>query len=452
MRKYIINIATLSSFLLFSPTILIEAQVHQYKYFYGENGNTFWTRSKSHLNSVDLLPKAIFSIPVTNANRKFDDILRMDSIITSSIQGGSLKVLFEYNINGDITEQLILDNVGNGWFKSWLDYFYYEGNGNLIQVIGLGWNTSLWDTLYRINYTYSPQGKIIQYIFQEYSDVSWVNVTRHTFEYDSSGNETVLLLEEWQGGNWHNKFLFNSYYSDLNLRDSLLVEIWDNTEWQNYFKTNFYYSIQNNFLESFIAKIWTGSSWLNYLSRKIVNDSNGNQIEQLEEIWNEGVWENSVRRFYTYIDLNYIENAFCELWIGNNWVSGEDVILVEYPNGYTIGFITHILTVYYNVTGVNENTNFNPQNFKLEQNYPNPFNPTTKIKYQIPELSFVSLKVFDVLGNEITTLVNEELPPGQYEVEFSVGQNSIQSLSSGVYLYRIQAGTFTETKKMLILK
>ncbi len=447
MRKYIINIATLSSVLLFLTPIIIEAQVHQYKYFYGENGNTFWTRSKSHLNSVNLLPKAIFSIPVTNANRKFDDILRMDSIITSSVQGGSFKVLFEYNFDGYITEQLILSDVGNSWFNSFLHYFYYDENGTLVQEIHLGWNTSHWDTLSQISYTYNLQGVIFQYVFQGYTKDNWVNVMRHTFEYDSSGNETVSLLEEWQGGNWHNKFLFNSYYSDLNLRDSLLVQIWDNIEWQNYSKTNFYYNIQNNFLESFIAKIWTGSSWLNYLSRKIVNDSNGNQIEQLEEIWNEGVWENSVRRFYSYIDLNYIENAFCELWIGNNWVSGEDVILVEYPNGYTIGFITHILTVYYNVTGVNENTNYNPQNFRLEQNYPNPFNPSTMIRYEIPERSFVTLKVFDVLGNLIATVVNEELPVGSYEVKFNAA-----NLPSAVYFYRLQTDSFVSSKKMLLLK
>ncbi|MCZ6702306.1 MAG: hypothetical protein O6940_04615, partial [Ignavibacteria bacterium] len=412
MRKYIFNIVNLFSLLSFFMLLPTEAQVHRNLYSNNENGYINWVKSYSHLNSINQLQNAIFSIPVTNANSKFDDILRMDSLITSSVQGGSFKVLFEYNFDGYITEQLILSDVGNSWFNSFLHYFYYDENGTLVQEIHLGWNTSHWDTLSQISYTYNLQGVIFQYVFQGYTKDNWVNVMRHTFEYDSSRNETVSLLEEWQGGNWHNKFLFNSYYSDLNLRDSLLVQIWDNTEWQNYSKTNLYYNIQNNFLESFIAKIWTGSSWLNYLSRKIVNDSNGNQIEQLEEIWNEGVWENSVRRFYSYIDLNYIENAFCELWFENNWVSGDDVILVEYPNGYTIGFITHILTVYYNVTGVNENTNYNPQNFRLEQNYPNPFNPSTMIRYEIPERSFVTLKVFDVLGNEIVTLVNEEKTAG----------------------------------------
>jgi hypothetical protein len=88
-----------------------------------------------------------------------------------------------------------------------------------------------------------------------------------------------------------------------------------------------------------------------------------------------------------------------------------------------------------------------PTEFLLEQNYPNPFNPTTIIKYQIPALSFVTLKVYDVLGNEIATLVNEEKPSGKYEVKFDA-----TGLPSGVYFYKLQAGTFVKTKKMVLLK
>ena len=88
-----------------------------------------------------------------------------------------------------------------------------------------------------------------------------------------------------------------------------------------------------------------------------------------------------------------------------------------------------------------------PTEYILYQNFPNPFNPTTTIKYQIPEMSFVSLKVYDVLGNEIVTLINEEKPIGSYEVEFDG-----RGLSSGIYFYKLQAGSFVETKKMILLK
>ena len=85
--------------------------------------------------------------------------------------------------------------------------------------------------------------------------------------------------------------------------------------------------------------------------------------------------------------------------------------------------------------------------FRLEQNYPNPFNPNTKIKYRIPEFEFVSLKVLDVIGNEVATLVNEHKSEGDYEVNFDAS-----NLSSGAYFYTIEVGSFVETKKMILLK
>jgi len=89
----------------------------------------------------------------------------------------------------------------------------------------------------------------------------------------------------------------------------------------------------------------------------------------------------------------------------------------------------------------------NPLMFSLDQNYPNPFNPSTKIKYSVPQLSQVQIKVFDVLGNDIETLVNEDKPIGTYELNWNAA-----NLPSGVYFYQLQAGNFVETKKMLLLK
>ncbi len=94
-----------------------------------------------------------------------------------------------------------------------------------------------------------------------------------------------------------------------------------------------------------------------------------------------------------------------------------------------------------------------PTEYKLEQNYPNPFNPATKIQYSIPNVgmglapSVVILKIYDILGNEVTILVNEQKEPGYYEVEFNAS-----SFANGVYIYRLQSGSFVSTKKMMVLK
>ncbi len=88
-----------------------------------------------------------------------------------------------------------------------------------------------------------------------------------------------------------------------------------------------------------------------------------------------------------------------------------------------------------------------PKVFSLSQNYPNPFNPTTNIKFQIPNAGFVELKIFDVLGREISTLANEKLNPGTYEVEWDAS-----AYPSGVYYYKIIAGDYSETRKMVLIK
>lgn len=85
--------------------------------------------------------------------------------------------------------------------------------------------------------------------------------------------------------------------------------------------------------------------------------------------------------------------------------------------------------------------------FNLAQNYPNPFNPITSIGYTIPSSEFVTLKIYDILGNEVTTLVNEVKAPGIYKVQFNAG-----NLSSGMYIYKVQAGNFHQEKKMVLLK
>ncbi|MBU0580996.1 MAG: T9SS type A sorting domain-containing protein, partial [Candidatus Margulisbacteria bacterium] len=99
------------------------------------------------------------------------------------------------------------------------------------------------------------------------------------------------------------------------------------------------------------------------------------------------------------------------------------------------------------ITSVDNNISFTPAYISLGQNYPNPFNPTTTIKYSIPKNDFVNLTIYDILGKAIKTLVNEEKPAGGYEVNFDAS-----NLSSGVYLYKLQTGSYTQVKKLMLLK
>jgi len=133
--------------------------------------------------------------------------------------------------------------------------------------------------------------------------------------------------------------------------------------------------------------------------------------------------------------------------------SGKVVLANIIPDGGVVSLFKM------SISGTEDVTDFIPDEIQLFQNYPNPFNPSTIIQYSVSNKQFINLKVYDILGNEIATLVNEEKTAGTYEVEFSYGLNH-QNLPSGVYFYQLRAGNpstgsgqvFVETKKMILLR
>ena len=177
------------------------------------------------------------------------------------------------------------------------------------------------------------------------------------------------------------------------------------------------------------GKTWDGSIWTNGAKYSYTYDGNNNQIESLFQTWDGSAWVNYSKISHTYDGNNNQIESLYQTWVGSAWVN-----------------YSKISHTYIPVTAVNEDLS-SVNSYSLSNNYPNPFNPVTTIKYIIPQRSFVTIKVYDVIGNEIRTLVNEEKPMGTYETEFNA-----TSLSSGVYFYRIQAGDFAQTKKMILLK
>jgi photosystem II stability/assembly factor-like uncharacterized protein len=143
---------------------------------------------------------------------------------------------------------------------------------------------------------------------------------------------------------------------------------------------------------------------------------------------------------YTWTDQQ--SGVTSELW---------EVVFVDDDEGWIVGGGIGQPGVILHTTNGGVITDVNEINivaeFELHQNYPNPFNPNTNIRYIIPERSFVTIKIFDVMGNEVETLVNEEKPTGEYEVIFDGS-----GLTSGLYFYQTKAGNFIQTKKMLLLK
>ncbi|MBP9119980.1 MAG: T9SS type A sorting domain-containing protein [Ignavibacterium sp.] len=134
--------------------------------------------------------------------------------------------------------------------------------------------------------------------------------------------------------------------------------------------------------------------------------------------------------------IAYLNNEFP---FGTNHFS----ILFDQPISVSNNWFGHLSLP----DGVERIENLLPSEYHLEQNYPNPFNPTTKIRYSIPEYSSVTLKVFNLLGEEIETLFNGEQSAGVYEATFDASK-----LSSGIYFYALQTDNFSSSKKMILIR
>ena len=132
--------------------------------------------------------------------------------------------------------------------------------------------------------------------------------------------------------------------------------------------------------------------------------------------------------------------------IGNNLGDYITEIKQDRTNKFLFGTSTKGLYEVDLVTNIEEETSI-CHDFYLSQNYPNPFNPMTNIQFEIPDLEKVTLKIYDILGREISTLINEEKKTGIYRIKFDG-----TDLPSGIYFYQLKAGMFTQTKKMILLK
>lgn len=144
---------------------------------------------------------------------------------------------------------------------------------------------------------------------------------------------------------------------------------------------------------------------------------------------------------------------------GLSWVTAKKTIqagvsLVAASGTVNVAAGTYGVGATFKTSGVTavEDKEVIPTQFELSQNYPNPFNPTTKIAYSLPQNSYVSIKVYDMLGREVKTLANTEMLAGNHSVDWNGDDNSGIKVASGAYIYKITASNFVAVKKMILIK
>ncbi len=204
----------------------------------------------------------------------------------------------------------------------------------------------------------------------------------------------------------------------------------------------------------------TNFSVYHYYSRWIIGGAPGGSLNYIESVNLLGLYEKGDSIYYIPpVSANL--GQICTL----NFYLDLELLKSQYVFKYKIqakdkGLIPHYSTCpdtgYFSLVYVDSTTNITDNvkksyNFALAQNYPNPFNPSTNIKYAISSPQYATLKVYDILGNEVATLVDEYKTAGSYEAEFQSSIGSKQ-LASGIYFYQLKAGEFVETKKMILLR
>jgi hypothetical protein len=222
-----------------------------------------------------------------------------------------------------------------------------------------------------------------------------------------------------------------------------------NEEWKNTNRETYTYDENENML-SYLRERWKDEQWLNYTRETYTYDANGNELSHLTEGWKEEQWVNNFRYSYAYDENSNTTLIFSETWDSSKWVpQRSDFISLLDDAGNSYSFFGYKVTLHFKqfITGVSSEGTDIPTSYRLHQNYPNPFNPSTTISFSLPSKSFVTLKVFDLIGREVATIVNEELPPGNHTKQWNA-----DNLSSGVYFYRLQADSFTQTKKLVLLR
>ena len=274
--------------------------------------------------------------------------------------------------------------------------YTYDGNYNIVEHLVRIWESFSWVNFWRRTYTYDGNYNIIEWLDQNWV-TQWLNGAKYTYIYDGNNNKTQELIQSWDGSTWVNSLKITYIYDGNNMIESL-SQNWINSNWLNDLKVTNTYDENNNWATT-LAQEWNNINWVNYSRAEFNYDENNNRIGFLRQAWN-----------------------------GSNWVNE---LMASYA---------------YSVTGVEQLQDM-VESFILSQNYPNPFNPSTKISLQSPVGSWQTLKIYDVLGNEVTTLIDEYKPAGTYEVKWDAS-----NYPSGVYFYQLKAGDFVQTNKMILMK
>ncbi len=399
----------------------------------------------------------------------------------------SFKREMEYDENGNMTSRLFSEWIDGNWEAyTWQTYEYSPDGLEEILLVQI-WEDGSWVPSARYTDRYDENGNHIAAIIEFDNEGVLENWRKTEFTYDENGNRLTWSTFWWEDDAWEetykylyeydseNRIISSNYFSDTDSDSLEAKEVTIYSYFPNELKEA---SITYDYVDGDLVPNSRSTTdlntngdrtyvldetfnvdslkWENSSQSTFTYNNDGKPTERIFQVWADEIWVNAQRALFEYDLAGNITYQSFQGWFEGKWVPFTTSITIEISDELTFWYRGGEVFLFYGdpVSVVNEVDQL-PTKFGLEQNYPNPFNPSTTIQYSIPvvdalsgvEVQRVSLKIYDILGNEVTTLVNKNQSPGIYEVNFNAG-----GLSSGVYFYSIQAGKTVQTKKMMLLR
>jgi len=400
----------------------------------GINNNSLLTRSIDHISTLP---------PLKNNNSAGV----LDSLIYISTHGDRNRIAYYYNDDLSLYYFTNADWYNGEWIISGKHTNTYDSKGNLESVLWEWFNTSSQEWLKdgKEIYAYDSLGNRVFSLHQFFNGEEFVN----NYKYDNYFNGTILISsvqQSWIDDSWVNGSKHIYTHTPENLNDTILYQVWTNDQWKNYNLTIYEYDESLN-KKTIQRKVWQEQQWIDFAFGQFDYDENNNLILENWQMLASNKWENWFRIFYGYDADNNLIYLFNEEWENDQWIPENGLLMVTNPDGIIHGYLAEVILLYYSKPTSVKSEKIIADGFHLLQNYPNPFNPTTTISYSLPQKTFVKIKVYNLLGEEVTLLKNEEQIAGEYTLEFDA-----EKLPSGVYIINMNSGSYNKSVKAVLLK
>jgi len=360
------------------------------------------------------------------------------------------RINYTYDERGNQLTRLVEIWNGGQWEIFLLDTYTYDADNNILSWLGEKSDAGLIVSFGRNTSTYDTNGNQLTFLYESRSNEQWHNYYKLTNTYDANGNQLTNLRENWINGLWADAQLIINTYDINNNQLSGMMKGWGLDQWINYWRFNCTYDATGNQLSYLYETSYTvDGTWSNRYRNSYTYNVNGDTLTHLNEEWSNGQWGNSYLFTYTYDQNGNCSSVNSDHWLNSQPILKNEMFKISDGSGNSYSFYGYKINLQYKLLATNiENGNDGIiESYQLSQNYPNPFNPTTSIDYDLPLDGKVTLKIYDMLGCEVKTLVDEYQESGKYTTSFDA-----RKLSSGIYVYKIVSGSYSAQKKMLLLK